>query len=240
MHRGGATTELLHLHRISPGKPKPSGALPSSGLSLPNSGRSLIRHPRAHPGITSSHHLGTRLQEWDAPPAWALSLKSASASRAGCDAGPAPSRAQPASGWLTIFGCSPQALLPQGQSSEAPSFPSPNGQGTGMPWMSMPSELVPSSSITPRYIFPSHSQNPKLRLLSLLLPHFLSSFGSWHEPHHARWELAPAAGWRKREGRRWDHATSCSRRLLQTFLQHTQPHGTFCVTKASKNINHQN
>lgn len=47
-----------------------------------------------------------------------------------------------------------------------------------MPWMSM----VPSSSITPRHIFPSHSQNPKLRLLSLLLPHFFSSLGSWHEP----------------------------------------------------------
>lgn len=197
-------------------------------------------HLRAHPGITDSHHLGTRLWEGDAPPAWALSLKSASASRAGCDAGAALRRAQPGSRWLTIFGFSPQALLSQGQSSEAPSFPSPNRQGTGMPQMSIPSELVPSSNITPRDIFPSHSQNPKLRLLSLLLPRFLSSFGSWHEPHGAGWELAPAAGWRKREGRRWDHATSCSRRLLQTFLQHTQPHGTFCVTKASKNINHQN
>lgn len=52
--------------------------------------------------------------------------------------------------------------------------------------------------------------------------------------------MGAATGRRKREGRRWDHATSCSRRLLQTFLQHIQPHGTFCVTKASKNINHQN
>lgn len=106
--------------------------------------------------------------------------------------------------------------------------------------MSIPSRMLPSSSTTPRDIFPSYSQNPKLTQVSLLLPQFLSSLGSWHELHHGRWELPPAAGWRKREGRRWDHATSCSRRLLQTFLQHIQPHGTFCVTKASKNINHQN
>lgn len=44
--------------------------------------------------------------------------------------------------WLTIFGCSPQALLPQGQSSEPPSFSSPNG--TGMPQMSM----VPSRTFS--------------------------------------------------------------------------------------------
>lgn len=162
----------------------------------------------------------------------------------GCDAGAAPSRAQPASGWLTIFGCSPQAQLPQSQSSEAPSFSFLNGWGTRMPWMSIPSELVPSSSTTPRSIFPSHSQSPKLTQavffafasFSLLLWE-LAQATPWQM---GRWELPPAAGWRKREGRRWDHATSCSRRLLQTFLQHIQPHGTFCVTKASKNINHQN
>lgn len=109
-----------------------------------------------------------------------LPKKSASAPR---DAGAAPRRAQPVNGWLMIFGFSPQALLPQGQSSEAPSFTFPNGQGTGMLWMSIPSEPVPSSSITPVYIFPSHSRNPKLRLLALLLPRF-SLF---------LWELARAA-----------------------------------------------
>lgn len=154
----------------------------------------------------------------------------------GCDAGAALRRAQTVSGWLTIFGCSPQALLPQSQSSEAASFSFLNGWGIRMPWISIPSELVPSSSTTPRDIFPSQAHSGCFLCFCLIFSPPLGAGTS------CRWQMgaAMAAGWRKREGRHWDHATSCSRRLLQTFLQHIQPHGTFCVTKASKNINHQN
>lgn len=81
--------------------------------------------------------------------------------------------------WLTIFGCSPQAGPKLGGSIFF--LPKWNRDATDI-----------HGTITD--IFPSHSQNPKLRLLSLLLPHFLSSFGSWHKLLHAGWELPPAAG----------------------------------------------
>lgn len=193
----------------SPAKPKPDGALPNSGLSSPNSDSSPVRHPGARPGFTGSHPLGTRPWRGDAAPARAPSLnKSASATRAGCDAGSSPQQGSASplreraayDFWAFVPehrcpGCKAHRLhpfLPQTEDDRA--------QGTGMPRTPIPSKLEPSSSITPGDLFPSHSRKGRHRLLPLLLRYFSAASGSWQEPPRAVSGPPPVAGWRKREG----------------------------------------
>lgn len=156
--------------------------------------------------------------------------------------GAAPSTARPPQVGGSFLGAGPQALVPQVQSSQDLSFSVPKGQQQSSGnWDATDAHPQQARADLEHHPWvPSRSQNGKHGLLPLLLRYFFSSFGSRQEPHRAVSGLPPVAGWRKREGRRSDHATSCSRRLWQTFLQHIQPHGTFCVTKVSKNINHQN
>lgn len=137
--------------------------------------------------------------------------------------GAAPSRVwPPMSGWLMISGCSspstgaPGAKLrgsisffprwTMAEHRELASHACPSPASRSHPRASHPGT---SSHLTPKFC--------KHKLLSLLLHYFFASFGSWQELHRAISGLPPVAGWRKREERRSDHATSCSEGYCRHF-----------------------
>lgn len=182
-----------------------------------------------------SHRLGTWPQRGDTPPARSPkppNQKSASAPKAGRCAGTAPEQGV---SWLFSvlvpkhWSCGARRLLfdflfqKEDRRAQAPGRRPSQPE---LPWASPPGTS-------------SHLSPPKLETACFVWVIFAFFFFGVAGRCCPRSGLAPAADSRKREGPRSYHATSCSRRLLQTFLQHIQLHVTFWVTKVAKTY-HQN
>lgn len=236
-HRAAPTA----LHGVSAGKPRHRRALSRSAPSKAQ-GRSTARNPRARPSHAvkatawgHGHSEGTRPQRGDAPPAHSPkppNQKSASAPKAGRCAGTAPEQGV---SWLFSvlvpkhWSCGARRLLFDFLFQKEDCRAQAPGRRPSQPELPWASPLGTSSHLSP----------PKLETACFVWVIFAFFFFGVAGRCCPRSGLAPAADSRKREGPRSYHATSCSRRLLQTFLQHIQLHVTFWVTKVAKTY-HQN
>lgn len=176
-----------------------------------------------------------------APPAQLFCLKTKCFSRrAGCDAESSPKQGAH-DFWLLI----PKRHCPRSKAWRLHLFFFPkwvmaeHGE-PGSHGCASPSKPEPSPTVTPTYLIPSRSRNGRTRSLPLLLHYFFSSSGTGRShtvPYRGCHQL-PAGGSVRDSVRTMLHLIPEG--YCRHFYNIYKPHGTFCVTKVSKNINHQN